>query len=143
MSQPSALDSLEKVEFKPGDFLFYENEKSYFFYILQEGSVEVFKTDSKMKNIPLAVIGEGQAVGEFALVAQQTRSASARAITKVVAIKVSEEAYRALLNELPSWAMAVVEGLVERLRQANEVIKNYGIVNPKVLADIANFTSKK
>src|SRR5687768_5939628 len=101
MSQPSVLDSLEKVEFKPGEFLFHENDASFFFFIIQDGSVEVFKTDANNKQIPLAVAVEGQALGEFAMVAKKARSASARALTKVTAVKVSEQAYQTLLGELP------------------------------------------
>jgi CRP/FNR family transcriptional regulator, cyclic AMP receptor protein len=137
MSQPSILESLERVEYKPGDVLFQENETSYFFLIIQEGSVEVFKTSSDGKHIPLAIATEGQALGEFAMVAKQQRSASAKALTKVVAVKVSEEAYQALLAELPSWALAVIEGLVDRLRQSNEIIKNYGIIDPTLAEKIA------
>lgn len=142
MSQPSVLESLERVVFKPGEFLFHENEESYFFFIVQEGSVEVFKTDSAKTHIPLAVVGEGQALGEFAMVSKKSRSASARALTTTVAVKVSQEAYQTLLNELPSWALAVFEGLVERLRQADEIIKNYKIVDPAVVAKIAQAAPK-
>jgi CRP/FNR family transcriptional regulator, cyclic AMP receptor protein len=136
MSQPSVLESLEKVEFKPGQVLFNENDESFFFFIIQEGSVEVFKTDESGKIIPLAIAGEGQALGEFAMVAKKSRSASARALTKVVAVKVSENAYQTLLDELPSWALAMIEGLVERLRQADDIIKAYGIIDPSLVAKI-------
>ncbi len=137
MSQPSVLDSLEKVIFKPGEVLFHENEESYFFLIIQEGSVEVYKTDAGGIHIPLAVVGEGQALGEFAMVSKKSRSASARALTKTVAVKVSESAYQSLLGELPSWAIAIFEGLVERLRQADEIIKNYKIVDPALVQKIS------
>ncbi|HEX4926177.1 MAG TPA: cyclic nucleotide-binding domain-containing protein [Bdellovibrionales bacterium] len=138
MSQPSVLESLEKVQFKPGEFLFHENEQSYFFFIIQEGSVEVFKTGADQKHIPLAVVGEGQALGEFAMISKKPRSASARALTKVAAVRVSEEAYQSLLNELPSWALAVIEGLVERLRQADETIRQYGIIDQGLVQKISS-----
>lgn len=143
MSQPSILESLEKVQFKPGDFLFHENEQSYFFFIIQEGSVEVFKTGPEQQHIPLAIVGEGQALGEFAMVSKKARSASARALTKVTAVKVSEDAYQALLNELPAWALAVIEGLVERLRQADETIRTYGIVDPNLAQRISDTGKSK
>jgi CRP/FNR family transcriptional regulator, cyclic AMP receptor protein len=142
MSQPSVFESLEPVEFKPGEFLFKEHDQSFFFFIIQEGSVEVFKTDEDHTYIPLAVVGEGQALGEFAMVAKKARSASARALTKVVAVKVSEKAYQSLLNELPSWALTIIEGLVERLRQADEIIKTYKIVDSEVVAKISAFARK-
>ena len=142
MSQPSVLNSLEKVVFESGDFLFHENDQSFFFFIIQEGNVEVFKTDTSNTKIPLAVVGEGQALGEFAMVSKKARSASARALTKTVAVKVSEEAYQSLLAELPSWALAVFEGLVERLRQADDIIRNYRIIDPELVAKIAQ-TGKK
>ena len=117
------MSSLELVEFNPGDVLFRENEETYFFYMIKEGKVEVYRETSTDQRVVLAVVEDGQSLGEFAMIDKQARSASARALTRVVAVKVSEESYASLLTELPTWAQAMLEGLVSRLRTANEIIR--------------------
>lgn len=119
------MNSLELVHFNPNDVLFKEGDKTFFFYMIKEGQVEVYREDESGKKIVLAVIEEGQSLGEFAMIDKQPRSASARAITDVMAVKISEQAYASLLDELPAWVQAMLEGLVSRLRKANEIIRQH------------------
>ena len=127
---------IELVQFKPGDVLFRENETSYHFYIIQDGQVEVFKQGQGGSKIPLAVVGEGTSIGEFAMIDRLPRSATAVALSKVSAAKVSDAAYQQLFQELPDWAVAVMRALVDRLRQTNEIVRRHGIVSPDVKREI-------
>lgn len=133
---PEYHSEVEEIEFKAGEYLFHENDKSFYFYIIQEGEVEVYKTGRDNKKIPLAVIESGQSIGEFAMIDKSARSATARALTDLVCIKISEDAYETLLKELPVWATAVMEGLVQRIRHTNDIIRRYGIVDEKIMLKI-------
>lgn len=125
------MNSLELVHFSPNDVLFKEGDKTFFFYMIKEGRVEVYREDDDARKIVLAVIEEGQSLGEFAMIDKQPRSASARALTDVVAVKISEQAYASLLDELPAWVQAMLEGLVSRLRKANEIIRQHEAIDEK------------
>jgi CRP/FNR family transcriptional regulator, cyclic AMP receptor protein len=129
-------DQIEVVEFEKGDNLFKENENSFHFYIIQDGEVEVYKRGPNGAKIPLAVVGTGCSIGEFAMIDRLPRSATADALTHVVAVRVSEAAYEKLLKDLPDWAVAVMKALVERLRQTNEVIRASGITDAKLMQQI-------
>jgi CRP/FNR family transcriptional regulator, cyclic AMP receptor protein len=131
-----AEGQIHAVSFAPGDILFNENEKSFHFFIIQEGSVEVYKEGANKTQIPLAVVGEGTSIGEFAMIDRLPRSATAKAMTEVKAVKVSDVAYNQLLEELPEWAVAVMRALVERLRQTNDIIRRSGIVDKKLRSEI-------
>jgi CRP-like cAMP-binding protein len=124
-----AAGQIEQVTFKPGELLFKENEQSYHFFIIQEGEVEIFKTSEKGEKYVLAVVKEGTAIGEFAMIDRRPRSATACAIGTVQAARVSEQAYEQLLSELPDWAVSVMRALVERLRQTNEIVRQNGAVS--------------
>ena len=115
---------LEIVRFNPGDYLFREGESNFHFFVIRQGKVEIFKKGSQNEKIGVAVVEEGQSIGEFALLDRQSRSATAQALDHVTAIKVSEEAYQSLLDELPEWAKNMLESLAERIRKANEVISH-------------------
>jgi CRP-like cAMP-binding protein len=115
--------SIKIVTFSPGSFLFFENEHSYHFYVIQKGQVEIFKTGPNGQKVLLATVGEGTSIGEFAMLDRQPRSATAQCLTEVQVALVSEDAYQKLIDDLPSWAFSVMKTLVERLRMANEIIR--------------------
>lgn len=132
----TVASGLEEVNFRPGQFLFNEGETSFHFYIIQDGKVEVSKKGAKGEKIPLAVIEEGQSLGEFAMIDRQPRSASAQALTDVLAVKIPESAYEQMLKSLPEWANSVLQGLAMRMRQTNEIIKRHGIVDESIIRQI-------
>lgn len=127
---------LQEVSYAPGEFLFLEGERTFHFFVLIEGEVEVFKTDSEGKIFPLASVGPGASLGEFAMIDRQARSASARAKTRVRATRISEAAYEHLLSELPEWAMSVMRALVERLRTTNDIIRRHKIADKAVIQQV-------
>ncbi len=118
---------IEQVTFEPGDVLFFENEETFHFFVIQEGQVEVYKIGANDKKLVLGVMGEGTSIGEFAMLDHKPRSASCRALTRVVAAKVSEDAYNELITELPDWAIAVMRGMIDRLRHTNDIIRRSGM----------------
>jgi CRP/FNR family transcriptional regulator, cyclic AMP receptor protein len=131
-------EEIRKVVFHPGDVLFRENDNSFQFYIIQEGVVEVFKDDGQGGIIMLAEAGEGNSIGEFAMIDRLPRSATARAKTYVKTIEVTETGYQRLLDELPEWAVSVMRGLVERLRHANEIIRRTHSGDPQTDQEISS-----
>lgn len=114
---------IDQVRFQAGEILFRENENSFHFFIIQEGEVEVYKTTGAGE-IRLAVVGPGASLGEFAMLDKHPRSASARAMTDLVAARVSAEAYEDLIEDLPDWAVSVMRALVERLRATNDIVRH-------------------
>lgn len=135
--QISAGEGLKKVAYKAGEVLFREGDTSRHFYIITEGQIEVFKSGNSGEEIPLAVLGEGQSLGEFAMVDHSPRSASARCLTEVKAVLVNEEAYRYMLQKLPEWALSMMQGLISRIRETNEILKRHGIVDNELTQKIA------
>ena len=125
LDQQSARETekLEIIEFSPGDVLFHEGDASYYFYMIQEGEVEVYRITGD-EEVILATIDAGQPLGEFAMIDKKPRSASARAKTAVTAVRISEQGYKSMLEELPQWAHSMMVGLVDRLRQANSIIES-------------------
>ncbi len=114
---------IEQITFEANEVLFHEHEETFHFFVIQEGEVEVYKTDAKGHRIALGVMGPGTSIGEFAMLDHKPRSASCRALTQVKAAKVSQEAYNELITELPEWAIAVMRGMIDRLRHTNEIIR--------------------
>jgi len=128
--------TLKRVDFKAGDILFEEGDQGFFFYIIQQGKVEVYLGPHDKPHKTLGVVEAGQPLGEFALITESLRSASARAITDGYAVKVSEDGYKQLLKELPEWALAVFQSLIRRLKEANELLsEQYEPANHEAFVD--------
>ncbi len=128
---------IEQVTFAPGEVLFFENEETYHFFVIQSGDVEIYKANPEGEKIVLGILGEGQSIGEFAMLDHKPRSATARALTAVQAAKVSEDAYKELITELPEWAIAVMRGMIDRLRHTNDIIRRANLVSEEVKTKIA------
>lgn len=129
-------NGIDLVYFESGEVLFQENEESYHFFIIQEGSVEIYKDGDDGVRLPLTIVTEGSAIGEFAMINRAPRSATARAITPVRAAKISEQAYQELISDLPDWAVSVIRSLIERLHKTNEIIRKGRIVSPDLQREI-------
>jgi len=123
--------------FKPGDILFRENDQGPFFYIIQKGQVEVLKLRGKTK-VPLAILQPGQCVGEFAALDGKRRSATAIALTEVVAVRIGSDTLDAQIRRNPAWFRTITFSLVERLRQTNEILRRNCIVDEQLMTMISN-----
>lgn len=118
-----AMSAIQKETYKPGDFVFFEGDIENHFYIVESGVVNIFTKDNMGKRIPIVDIVDGESFGEFALISNSPRSASAQAVTDVVLVKVSEEGFKQLMSDLPTWAECMLKSFVDRLQNMTEKIR--------------------
>ncbi len=112
-----------KEVYKTGDYIFFEGDIDFHFYIVQEGSVQIFTKGKNGQRINIATVSEGESFGEFALLDKQPRSASAQALTPCTVVKVSEEGYNQLLAEIPEWASFMLKSFAQRMKNMNDKLK--------------------
>ena len=122
MAQPDA--PIMKVAYKAGDFIFLEGDHEAHFYIIEKGHVQIFTKKPNGERVNITEIAEGESFGEFALLDKGApRSASAKALTDVVLVRVSEDGYEKLLDEIPVWAASMLRSFTARLKKMNEKVK--------------------
>ncbi|WII72319.1 cyclic nucleotide-binding domain-containing protein [Bdellovibrio sp. 22V] len=117
------LSAIQKESYGAGEFIFFEGDIENHFYIVESGVVEIFTKDNMGKRIPITEIVDGESFGEFALISKSPRSASAQAMTDVVLVKVSEDGFKELLSELPTWAECMLKSFVDRLQNMTEKVR--------------------
>lgn len=110
-------------EFHPGEYIFFEDDLDYHFYIIEDGEIQIFTKDRDGKRFNLASLGPGESFGELALIDKSPRSASAQALKFSRVYKVSEEGYQKLISELPDWTQAVLKSFAARIRRMNDILK--------------------
>ena len=115
---------LEVESYQAGEIIFNEGDIDFHFYIVEQGSVQIFTRNESQVEIPISTISEGESFGEFALLDRAPRSASARALSPCQLVKVSEEGFEQLLSELPEWASSMLKNFAIRLKNMNHLVKN-------------------
>lgn len=124
MSTISSSDQITKVSYKPGDYIFFEGDIESHFYIIENGIVQIYTKSADGKRINICEINSGESFGEFALLDQKPRSASAQAITDVTLVRVSAQGYEELLQDLPVWAVSMLRSFADRLKKMTKTIKD-------------------
>lgn len=115
--------TIHKEKFKAGDYIFFEGDIDFHFYIVESGKVGIFTKSEQGHRIDISSVEPGESFGEFALLSNEPRSASAQALTDCTLIKVSPEAYERLMTELPTWASSMLRSFADRLKRLTKTLK--------------------
>ena len=113
-------DDMGKL-YQDGEEVIRENEPGECMYVIQEGTVEVFKV-SDGKSVHLADLGEGNFFGEMALFEREVRSSSVRAKGPVRVLTVDKGTLLRRIQSDPSMAFRIVEKMSSRIRAMNSLL---------------------
>lgn len=112
----------ERVAFERGDVLFRQGDMGDAAYILIEGSAEVL-VNSPRGEIRVARLGQNDIVGEIAILIDVPRTATVRAETGLVTLRVSKELFFRLVTEFPQIAVEIMRELAHRLEATTEQLR--------------------
>lgn len=115
---------LEQRKFKQGEALFTEGEPGTEAYLITSGYVAIWRMEAGQR-VSLAERGEGEIVGEMALVDEAPRSANVTAETEVSVHIIRREQLQLLLDAAPKTLTTILHQLLESLRTANDLIAMY------------------
>ena len=107
--------------YQDGDIVIRQGEIGDCMYVIQEGQVEVFIAESD-REVQLAILEEGEFFGEMALIENEVRTASVRAIGLTRLISVDKKNFLRNIHEDPTIALRLAEVLIQRIRELNEDI---------------------
>ncbi len=106
---------LEYRDYKPGQVIFAQGSIGEEGFIIQSGRVEIAVGDGTAEMV-VAVVGEGELVGEMALVDRAERMATARAMSKTTCIVVPKRIFDRVLKQSNPIVVAMLNTLMRRLR---------------------------
>lgn len=102
-----------ELERGPGDEIIREGDVDDSLYVIASGRVSVVRGARA-----LAELGEGEVVGELALLDPAPRGATVRALSDVVLLRIDAGAFFEIMQEKQEIARAVMRVLARRLRLA-------------------------
>ena len=98
-------------------------------YIVLSGRLKVMMSDSEGKEVILSILGPGEFFGEMGLIDEEPRSASVVTMEPCELLAVSKRDFNKCLAENFEMAMAVMRGLVRRLREADRKIGSLALLD--------------
>lgn len=110
---------IQRVE--AGEFLIRQGSVENVMYVVKSGAFSVFRT-VEGQDVKLAQVNAGDVIGEMSLVKEGLRSASVVADKPAMVYQIDTREFYKNTYNVPSWFMELIKGLVERLRDTNEMV---------------------
>lgn len=108
-------------DYEPGAVIIEEGAVGLGLFLVTSGQVEVFKQLGD-KQVRLAVLEAGDILGELAVLDDEVRSASARALEPTLCLLITRDSFQTLLHKDPEVAWCIVPALTERIREMQQRI---------------------
>jgi CRP/FNR family cyclic AMP-dependent transcriptional regulator len=125
----SVADAVIKKRYKRGECIVEQDKKSNMLAIVLTGRARVVTTDSRGREVILAIMNPGDYVGEMSLIDNQPHSATVRAEVQTDVLTLGRTEFARCLPENTSMAYAVMKGLVQRLRHADRKIESLALMD--------------
>lgn len=123
------MGSLEKKRFKRSQQLVVVGQKSDMLLVILSGTASVVVAHPGGRELVLATLGVGDCIGDMSLLDNQPHSATVLAATQLDALVLTRDGFNSCILHNAQMAMAVMRGLVKRLRRANQKIESLALLN--------------
>lgn len=97
-------------------------------FIITRGSVKVTRNDAEGREIILTILGEYEYFGEMSLLDGENPSANVTAMEDTELFYIGREQFMQLIEYNPKITYALLEGLIRRLRAADDKIKSLSLL---------------
>lgn len=104
----------DRLVFAPNDVLFEQGEPGDAAYFILKGAAEVL-VETREGQLKIATINEHEIVGEIAILCDVPRTATVRAVTELVTLRISKDRFFGLIEEFPLMAVEIMRELARRL----------------------------
>jgi signal transduction histidine kinase/predicted CoA-binding protein len=115
-------NKIQIQKFSANEILFNEGDFSSGVYVIQSGSIEIFKK-SNQRDILLAVRHEGELLGETSILEESTRTASARTKKESVLLFIDGKDFNSLLDHSPTATRGVFHSIMARWRSMESLLR--------------------
>lgn len=107
--------------YRDGHAIVRQGELGDCMYVIQEGQVEVIYRKGE-KEFCLGVLGPGEFFGETALIEQEVRSATVRALGAVIVLRVEKRAFLQRVHEDASFAFKIIKKMARQIRELENAL---------------------
>jgi len=120
--------AISKRRYKRGEMVVEEGKTTDALYIILSGRSRVLMTDHKGNEVILATLRAGDYVGEMSLIDSEPHSATVTTEVQTDVLLLGREDFLRCVGENAAVALALMRGLVQRLRSADRKIGSLALM---------------
>ncbi len=109
----------ERMRLPAGQILFRRGDTSDAAYVVLDGKAEVF-FEALSGTVKVTELGPHDLIGEMGVLGEIPRSASVRAVTDLLVLRIDKQVFIELLEQFPRIAIDVMRELAHRLERTTE-----------------------
>ena len=109
------------IEYEPEEFIFRQGEPGDLMYLVQDGEVEVLQDLGGHEN-QVAVLERGDFFGEMAVLEEEPRTHSVRALSATKLVKIDRAGFQSMLTRNAEIAVRMIRKLSLRLMSAEDML---------------------
>ena len=113
----------ERITFDPGQYVFHQGDVGDAAYIIMEGDADVV-IDGPSGARSVAQVGRNELIGEIAILCDKPRTASIRARSRLVTLRISKDMLFRLLTEFPKMLLSIMRVIARRLENTTDQCGN-------------------
>lgn len=118
------IQAMPQQSYPQGAVLFEKGSRDDSVYIILSGRVRIYTQDDHGTELTIRHYGPTQMFGEFSMLDQRPRSASAAAVEPLEVLVLNRQNFLAFLHERPLVGLAMMRNLVERVRYTTTYLQN-------------------
>ncbi len=111
---------LKPREYEKKEIVFRQGDAGAELFLVLKGKVRIFETRPSGDETSITIYGAGDIIGEFAVLDERPRSATAQAIEPCTLLHISRDKFLAHLNKIPELGLQLSRMLVAKLRSTTE-----------------------
>lgn len=117
-------EALKTRELEAQTVLFNQGDPGNELFVVQRGRIAIYvpSKDQPGEERPIRIFEAEEVLGEMALIDDQPRSASARALEASTVLTLSGDDFQQLIRQHPEMALAVMAGLNDRIRYTTDFL---------------------
>jgi CRP-like cAMP-binding protein len=122
-------DKVTKQRVKRGEVIVEKGKNSRALFIILSGRARVLLSDQRGREVILDVLGPGDYIGEISLLDNKSHSANVQAEVQCDLLVLGKVDFDQCLDNNHAMARAIIKGLVQRLRNADEKIGSLALMD--------------
>ena len=123
---------VHKRQLDKGEVLFNKGDEGDSLFIINSGWVNVVTKDSQGADVVLNQVGEGEIIGEMALLDNEPRSAGVVALEETTVLELNRDGFMEILRQQPDFALSVIRNFSSRMRYNTQYIERITEMSKRV-----------
>jgi CRP/FNR family cyclic AMP-dependent transcriptional regulator len=116
------VDDFVPRTLRQNEVIFHQGDPGQTLYLIGSGKIRIYVLQEDGQEMSVVLMGPGDIFGEFAIIDDLPRSASAVAVQDALLFTLSRERYREHLRRCPQLALNFLQALSIKLRYTNDQV---------------------